>query len=303
MPVRSMQHLGMALPDIEVARRFYADFGLEMTTRGDLMVARCFGREQDQIVITEGHKKAVHHVCFGTRHADELTAIKRKLEGSSTRLIDPPQPLLAEGIWFHDPDGVLVNIRVEAPAPGRTEPELLLNSPGHTRRVNRRGYPDPSIAIQPRRLCHFILFTPDLVRKRQFYIEVLGLELSDYVGNFIAFLRTPPPSDHHVIGFMQSDRPGLHHIAFEVGTIDEIEMGARRMLDKGYTDVWGLNRHVQGSNYFHYLRDPWQSMVEYTCDIDFIDDSSKWPPKDGREMPGFAWGAPMPADFGKNFDP
>ena len=38
--------------------------------------------------------------------------------------------------------------------------------------------------------------------------------------------------------------------------IDDIGIGAA-MADKGYHKGWGLGRHVLGSNYFHYVRDPW----------------------------------------------
>ena len=303
MPVRSMQHLGLTLPDVEVGRVFYADLGLELRERENTIVARSFGRNQDQILMVEGARKSVHHICFGTRD-DELAAIQRNLEAHGIKLLDPPRQAAGDGIWFHDPDGVLVNIRIAGPAPARTDPEWIVNTPGHYRRVNQRGYPDLNVKIQPRRMSHLILFSPDVVRKRNFYVDVLGLVLSDYIGNFIAFLRTVAPSDHHVIGFLQSERPGLHHCAFEVGNVDEIEIGARRMIEKGYTHVWGLNRHVQGSNFFHYLRDPWNSMVEYFCDIDFIGEGGNWDAKDwSSEKPIFAWGSPMPEDFGKNFEP
>lgn len=302
MPVRSMQHLGLTIPDVEVGKKFYADLGLELVERQNTMVARCFGRDQDQVVMVEGAGKSIHHICFGARR-DELSSIRTKLEAHGTRLLDPPSQAAGDGIWFQDPDGLLVNIRIAEPAPARTDPEWVVNTPGHYRRVNQRGYPDTNIKIQPRRMSHFILFSPDVARKRQFYVDVLGLVLSDYIGNFIAFLRTVAPSDHHVIGFMQSDRTGLHHCAFEVGNVDEIEIGAQRMIEKGYTHVWGLNRHVQGSNFFHYLRDPWNSMAEYFCDVDFIGEDSQWEAKDwSGAKPIFAWGSPMPEDFGKNFD-
>lgn len=302
MPVRSLQHFCLTLPDMEVGRTFYADFGLEAFERENSMVARCFGRNQDQIVMMEGPSKTVHHICFGTREG-ELGTLQQNLEKYGTKLLDPPNQAPGDGIWFHDPDGVLVNVRIAESAPHRTNPEWIVNTPGNYRRINQRGYPDPNVKIQPRRLCHILVFSPDVPRKRKFYVDVLGLEISDYIGDFIVFLRTVAPSDHHVIAFMQSDRPGLHHCAFEVGNVDEIEIGARRMIEKGYTHVWGLNRHVQGSNFFHYLRDPWNSMVEYICDIDFIAEGGNWEAKDGsREKPVFAWGPPMPEDFGRNFE-
>ena len=39
--------------------------------------------------------------------------------------------------------------------------------------------------------------------------------------------------------------------------MNDIGLGAMRMHDKGWTKGWGLGRHVLGSNYFHYVHDPW----------------------------------------------
>ena len=38
-----------------------------------------------------------------------------------------------------------------------------------------------------------------------------------------------------------------------------------------------MGRHVLGSNYFYYVRDPWGSYAEYSHDIDFVPAGSIWP--------------------------
>ena len=69
-----------------------------------------------------------------------------------------------------------------------------------------------------------------------------------------------------------------------------------QMADKGFTAGWGLGRHVLGSNYFHYVRDPWGSYAEYSSDIDYIPVDHDWkagdhPPEDSF----YVWGpAPPP---------
>ena len=91
--------------------------------------------------------------------------------------------------------------------------------------------------------------------------------------------------------------------ALAVANIDEIGMGACRMIDKGYRNGWGFGRHVIGSNFFHYLRDPWGSLVEYFCDIDYIPDGFDWKPKDYPAADSlYAWGPSVPDDFGVNFE-
>ena len=135
-------------------------------------------------------------------------------------------------------------------------------------------------------------------------MRVVGMRLSDRSPGIISFLRSGEGgSDHHVLGFIKDDRPGYHHASFEVGNLDELGMGACRLLDKGYRNGWGFGRHVIGSNFFHYIRDPWGSLVEYFCDIDYIPDGADWKPKDyPAEDSLYAWGPDVPADFGRNFE-
>jgi catechol 2,3-dioxygenase len=71
-----------------------------------------------------------------------------------------------------------------------------------------------------------------------------------------------------------------------------------QMADSGFNDGWGLLRHVLGSNYSHYVKDPWGSYCEYTCDIDYIPVDCDW--EAGQHDPAdsvYLWGPNLPADF------
>ena len=127
---------------------------------------------------------------------------------------------------------------------------------------------------------------------------MLGLRLSDRSGDMIAFMHGIHGSDHHMIAFVKSEGPGLHHLSWDVGSIHEIGIGAMHMADKGFTAGWGLGRHVLGSNYFHYVRDPWGSYAEYSSDIDYIPVDHDWesgdhPPEDSF----YVWGPTPPPRF------
>ena len=75
MTVRSLQHIALAVPDATVGKKFYTDFGMEGRELGKRIVMRCQGRDQDQVILVEGRKKHMHHVCFGTK-ANELDGLK-----------------------------------------------------------------------------------------------------------------------------------------------------------------------------------------------------------------------------------
>ena len=89
----------------------------------------------------------------------------------------------------------------------------------------------------------------------------------------------------------------------DAGSFDEIGMGACRMLEKGYADGWGFGRHVIGSNFFHYVRDPWMSLAEYFSDIDYIPADAQWQPTNyALEDALYVWGPKPPEAFGVNFE-
>jgi catechol 2,3-dioxygenase len=154
--------------------------------------------------------------------------------------------------------------------------------------------------VHPRRLSHVLAFTTDIDRAIAFYSDVLGMRLSDR-SDRVAFMHAIHGSDHHILAFAQSSAPGLHHCSWDMAGIDDIGLGAMHMAGKGYSEGWGLGRHVLGSNYFHYVRDPWGSYAEYSCDIDYIPAEQNWqagshPPEDSF----YLWGPEPPADFTLN---
>lgn len=305
MTIRSLQHIALTVPDAAAGKRFYTDFGMQAKddSDGKQVILRCVGRDQDQVILVEGAKKRLHHICFGAR-AEAIKNIAQRLEKNGHKLTDAPRESPAGGIWFRDPDGVLVNVRDDVPAPWLPAAEWKINNPGHLNRSGVTGYPPRDMPVQPRRLGHTLRFTADLDKQTDFYTRIVGMKLSDRSPGIVSFMRSGEGgSDHHVMGFIKSDRPGYHHASFEVGNIDELGVGACRMLDKGYRNGWGFGRHVIGSNFFHYIRDPWGSLVEYFCDIDYIPDGFKWIPKDYPAADSlYAWGPHVPDDFGVNFE-
>jgi hypothetical protein len=71
----------------------------------------------------------------------------------------------------------------------------------------------------------------------------------------------------------------------------------------GYAHGWGVGRHVLGSNYFYYVRDPWGSYAEYTFDIDFVPHDVDWLPADHPpEDSLYVWRPALPEDFITNHE-
>lgn len=309
MAVTNLQHFALAVPDPAIGRDFYQTAGMEAVDRGNQVAMRCVGRDQDQILLVEGPRRRLHHISFGTTN-EGLSAVSRAAEALGVTQRDAPNETALPGLWLEDPDGILVNVRVAEAAPSHGGPQALgdqepwrINTPGHYERHGTRGALERSADVRPRRLGHVLQFTPDPVAKREFYTGVLGMKLADHVGDALAWFYCGGGSDHHVMAFGQSDGPGFHHASFEMANIDHIGVGAQRLLDKGYEDGWGLGRHVIGSNYFHYVRDPWMGLLEMFSDIDYIPDGMQWQPKDWPEQDSlYLWGPEVPDNFIFNYE-
>ncbi len=153
----------------------------------------------------------------------------------------------------------------------------------------------------------FNMSVPDPEEARRFYTD-FGLDVRES-GQGLALHTLAIPisgaistrgraSDNHMVAFAKSAAPGLHHCSWHVPFVQAIGLGAMHMADSGFSKGWGLGRHVLGSNNFHYVRDPWGSYSEYSCDIDYIPAEMDW---EGQSRPiensFYLWGSEPPKDF------
>ena len=298
--VHSLDHFSLVVPDLEEARRYYTSFGLDVREHGAALHIHTYGHPHRWGVLTEGPLKALQHLSFGI-FADDVERFRVHLEECGVARVDPPVGISSNGFWFRDPDGSLVELKVAEKSSPSAKSDVGLNSvPSNQRGASLRGRSTP---VQPRRMAHVLLFSRDVPKTLAFYTRVLGLRLSDEAGGVIAFLHGVHGSDHHLVAFAKSDGPGFHHCSWDVGSINDIGVGAAHMADSGFSAGWGLGRHVLGSNYFHYVRDPWGSYCEYSCDIDYLSAEVEWQGEShGVENSLYLWGPEPPQDFTFNYE-
>ncbi|MCR1769664.1 metapyrocatechase [Burkholderia glumae] len=299
MAVHSVDEFVFSVPDLRSARGFYECFGLDVIEEGGALGLYTRGNPHRWGRVVEGPVKRLLWVVYGI-HADDAAAFERHLPGRAERIAAPPGAP-ADGLWLRAPDGLPVQLKVAGksspnhPAP-RQAPPACTNS-GRSPASSKVGQ------VRPLYLSHILLFTADVSRSLQFYEDVLGLRLSDRSGEVIAFMHTPHGSDHHLIALAKSDGCGLHHSSWCVGSLDEVGMGMRQMERAGYRGGWGVGRHVLGSNYFAYIRDPWNSYAEYSYDIDYVEPGASWPAADHPiEDSLYVWGPDVPEDFVFNYE-
>ncbi|OVZ54314.1 metapyrocatechase [Pigmentiphaga sp. NML080357] len=295
--VHSIDHYALTVPDLGQAEHFHKAFGLSVThENGGLAI-----RAQDGHVsarIYEGERKALAYLSFNC-FADDLSGVRSQLDKAGVAPASGAPYATTEGFWFRDVDGNLIQVKVgPKTTPDAKSPLRNIHAPADARGASFRRQ---VAQVRPRRLSHVLLFTPDVSRALAFYEKTLGLRLSDRSGDGIAFTHAPHGCDHHLVAFARSSARGWHHAAWDVASIDEVGQGAAQMAAAGYARGWGTGRHVLGSNFFHYVRDPWGSYCEFSADIDYISAGHKWPSGDfAPEDSLYQWGPDLPSDFIQN---
>jgi catechol 2,3-dioxygenase-like lactoylglutathione lyase family enzyme len=301
LAAHSVHEFVFSVPDLDAARHFYRAFGLDVRDEDGALALYTYGHPHRWARVLPGPAKRILWITWGV-FADDLDAFRARIRDQGITRIAPPAQARGQGdLWVRGPDGLAHQIvAAEKSSPNHKSPRTF--PPEDTGR-GRSPHRSEIWAVKPRRLSHILLFSPDVDRGLAFYENVLGLRLSDRSGSIIAFIHSPHGSDHHLIAIAKSDGYGLHHCSWDVASIDDVGLGSQQMSDAGYARGWGLGRHVLGSNYFRYVRDPWGGYAEYSFDIDYVDAGRDWPSGDyPPEDSLFVWGPQMPEDFIVNYE-
>jgi catechol-2,3-dioxygenase len=160
-------------------------------------------------------------------------------------------------------------------------------------------------------LNHAVLYVNGLRREVDFYTQVLGFEVRLEIPGQAAFLRSPDSANDHDLGLFEigtghaDGRPqvGLYHLAWEVGTLDELAETRVKLLEAGA--LVGESDHVLSKSL--YAKDPsgiefeilWRVPAEdwdaelasakgMTTPLDWTRTMSRWP---GDQPTGAAAGS------------
>jgi catechol 2,3-dioxygenase len=146
-----------------------------------------------------------------------------------------------------------------------------------------------SIPFAVRKIGHAVIFVSDLERSKRFYTEVLGFQVSDLYPSTMmpggmVFLRCN--GDHHCLALVgdkghESNGKSLHHIAFELATIDEV-FRARDHLNAHGTKITFEGRRRAGCQVAVEFLDPDGHHLELYWGLDQVG-------SDGRSRPWEEW--------------
>ncbi len=300
LAVHSICEFAFSVPDIDAAHHFYANFGLDVRRVPDGLELFTYGSAHRWARIFKGEEKKLLWIIFGIDECD-YPKFKLRLTKHDIDLVPSPPNSSPDNLWLYGPDDVLIGLAISPKCAPSEKSER--NFPSATASGGRAPSRSQIQPVRPTHLSHILLFSSDVPAATDFYINTLGLRMSDKSADIIAFLHGAHGSDHHLLALAKSDGAGLHHSSWNVNSIDEVGLGKQQMAEAGYVKGWGIGRHVLGSNYFQYVRDPWGSYAEYSYDIDFVAHDHEWPAADHPPADSlYVWGPDVPADFICNYE-
>jgi catechol-2,3-dioxygenase len=265
--VSALRSVALTVPDLTLAEEFFT------RTWHLLVVARTEKALYFRGAGSDHHLLALHHapgaaqilhITLRARSLDALALAAQRTTAAGGHVLSPTASLNEPGgghaVTLADPDG----------------------------RVFRLVYDDEQLEAidapdMPLRLAHVVLNSSHVEDTRQFMEAALDFSMSDRT-RIMAFMRCN--NDHHSVALGDTDNNALNHIAFLMPDIDAVMRGGGRMQEAGFPIEWGPGRHGPGDNAFNYFIGPFDVVIEYTAEVEQIDDSYQtgqpsdwtWPP-------------------------
>lgn len=256
--VGTLRGLVMRAPGITATRDFYLDqWGLHLAYEGDgITYLRGTGAESFIYGLKDDATYGIEYIHFGMTDRAEIDALYAQVTGLGQVALCAPavfdDAIGGYGFEMLDPDNRRLRFTTDL-APRLAE----------------------TVHAQPHKVSHVVLNTPDMDGAEKWYQEVLGFRTSDYSADQMVFLRSG--SDHHSIALVRANYASVNHVAFEMPGIDSFMRGIGRMKQNGQVPSWGPGRHGPGNNPFAYFVSPSGFVIEFTADVQQIDEATHQP--------------------------
>lgn len=226
---------------------------------------RGYGTDQYVYYAIKGEKKFLGGTFSVESMADlEKAAALPSAAGPVTEMKDAPGG--GYSVTLHDPEGFPINlIYGQTPATQGDLPEkVIYNDETDKPRVRKfnRFTPGPAAV---HKLGHYGLCVRNFPEQLEWYTRTFNLAPTDFlhvptedgkstkdVAVFAHIDRGEDPVDHHTFFMSTNKTSHVHHASFEVHDFDTQQLGHQWLAKQNYTSVWGVGRHILGSQIFDY---------------------------------------------------
>ena len=252
--VRKIAHATYEMPDLEPQIDYYTNvLGLTLIEREKDAAYLASTIDHHSVVLRKGDEIKCVNLGFQIGPDDDLDAFERQTQaqGVKTERKKDAEPTISDMVTFADPKGTTMEV-FRRPEPLRQKVQLK--------------------GIVPHKLGHVAFHVTDVKNITQFYCDVLGFRVSDWMGDHFSFLRCGP--DHHTINLIETGKNRHFHTAFELRDWAHLQQACDYLSIHGYRMLWGPGRHGIGHNLFAYHRSPTGLITELFAELDQMKDES-----------------------------
>ena len=272
--VTDIAYIRLRSPDLDLQAEFLDNFGLVPSEKTGKAIYYRGTDPVHHLHITEKGEPKVLGVAYHAASEDDLKTLSKVPGATGIETMDEPGG--GKRVRLTEPNGYQIEVvwgmqKVpEIPAPRQ-----LLNS----------GYAPLARA-------------GDLMRIKKGPSRVQAGEKDNLIGSFNRIDGGETFVDHHVFFAINHDTAGLNHVSFEVQDMDDVFMGHEHMRNTGkYEHMWGIGRHLLGSQVYDYWADPWRRVHEHWADSDRLNIHNGSNSLPAEEALVSQWGEPPPQKF------
>ncbi len=293
MSVRALGYLGLNATDLDAWRSFGTKIlGLMDVSNGDreTLAFRMDSRAR-RLTIHNSRNNDIAYMGFETADKEAFETVLRRVSASGTEITPGTSDFaeergVVEVAYFKDPLGIQIEVFY-----GATELfEQPFSSPAGV----------TGFVTGEQGLGHVVLATADPGRAERFYIEGLGLRLTDIIDAkspmgsvHLRFMNCNPR--HHTLALAGIPAPmKLNHFMIQVASIDDMGLAYDRALAAGTPIFMSLGRHTNDHMTSFYAITPSGAVVEYGWGARQIDDGWKVVRYDKASIWGHKFMTPPP---------
>ncbi len=307
VPVVKVQDIAygrLRAPDLDAMEEFLTDFGMTRVERTRKALYMRGTGPAHHIHVTEKGPPAFIGLGYYASSLDDLKTLAKQPGASGIETLDEPGG--GRRVRLTEPNGyqieVLYGLKTMKPISVRRQELNSARAP-----LQRKGelMRLPFGPARPKRIGHAAIATPRVKETVAWFRETFGVlcsadvydgRKSNVVNSFNRVDRGREYVDHHMFVCFYNKKPGLNHLAYEVQDVDDVIVGHEYMSTRHrkYEHIWGVGRHVLGSQVFDYWADPWGRVHEHWTDVDRINARAKpdlMPAKDALDS---QWGDRLP---------
>jgi catechol 2,3-dioxygenase-like lactoylglutathione lyase family enzyme len=267
----------LQVPDLDLMEEFLIRFGM---VRAERTPNALYMRGTDPMhhihVCQKGDPKFVG-LAYHAPDEDALKELAKAPGASGIETVDEPGG--GKRVRLTEPNGYQVEViagmaqlpQIQVRRQALNTGEAPLQRKGELMRLPK----GPSHVKRP---AHGVMMTPKFDETVKWFRDTLGFicsddvyagEQSNLIGSFNRCDRGDTYVDHHVFFCLRHEKSGLNHLSFEVPDIDDVAMGHDYLKSVGkYEHMWGIGRHVLGSQVYDYWASPWGFVHEHWADSD-----------------------------------